>query len=65
MSEQKFYTITEAVAKLKEAGLHFSDRTLRNWIKSGKIKAVRPGDRQWYIPVAEVERIVNIDQTHS
>ena len=50
---KQVYTIQE-VAKL----LQFSDQTIREWVRSGRIKAVRPGIRAYRIPVAEVERLL-------
>jgi len=47
------YTIQE-VARL----LEFSDQTIREWAKAGRIKAVRPGIRAFRIPRAEVERLL-------
>lgn len=50
---KKFYTIQE-VAEL----LQFSDQTIRDWVRSGRIKAMRPGLRAWRIPPAEVARLM-------
>jgi excisionase family DNA binding protein len=48
------YTVQE-VARLVE----FSDQTVREWAKTGRIKTVRPGGiRAYRIPRAEVERLL-------
>jgi excisionase family DNA binding protein len=53
MTEQKDYTVPEAA---KELG--YSDGTIKNWIKGGKIIARRPG-RAFRIPHSEIERLKN------
>ena len=58
MTDKRFYTIEEFVERLKQAGLVFSPRTVRLWIKTGKLKAYRPGQRQWYIPADEADRLM-------
>jgi len=50
---KQFYTIQE-VAEM----LQFSDQTIRDWVRTGRIKAARPGLRAWRIPRAEVERLM-------
>lgn len=50
---KQVYTIQE-VARL----IRFSDQTIREWVRDGTIKAVRPGLRAWRIPRAEVERLL-------
>lgn len=50
---KQVYTIQE-VAEL----LRFSEQTVRDWARSGQIKAVRPGLRAWRVPRAEVERLL-------
>ena len=50
---KQVYTIQE-VAQL----LRFSEQTIREWARDGRIKAVRPGLRAYRIPVAEVERLL-------
>lgn len=48
------YTVQE-VARLVE----FSDQSVREWAKAGRIKTVRPiGLRAYRIPRAEVERLL-------
>ncbi len=39
--------------------LRVSYRTLKRWIYSGKIKAVRTPTDRWMIPESEIERIVS------
>jgi predicted site-specific integrase-resolvase len=58
VGDKRFYTIEEFVERLKQAGLVFSPRTVRHWITTGRIKAFRPGQRQWYIPVEEADRLM-------
>ena len=55
---QRYYSIDEVVSILKEAGLDFTPRTIRNWIKIGKVKAIRPGRRHWFISSSEVNRLL-------
>lgn len=50
---KQVYTIAE-VAEL----LRFSEQTIREWARTGQIKAVRPGLRAWRVPRAEVERLL-------
>jgi excisionase family DNA binding protein len=50
---KQMYTIAEVAALLR-----FSEQTIREWARSGQIKAVRPGLRAWRIPRAEVERLL-------
>jgi len=55
------YTVPE-VAKLTR----FSEQTIREWIRDGYIKGVRPGLRAWRIPRTEVQRLLaqlNIDES--
>lgn len=49
----KYYTLQEAAITLK-----IRVRTVREWIKSGKIKAVK-AENGWYwkIPESEIERL--------
>lgn len=50
----KSYTIRQASSVLE-----MSVRTLREWIRNGKIKAVKyPGSNIWRIPESEITRIV-------
>lgn len=50
---KQVYTIKE-VAEI----LRFTPQAISEWIREGRIKAVRPGLRAWRIPVAEVERLL-------
>ena len=50
---KQWYTIQE-IARLVE----FSDQTIREWGKIGRIKVVRAGIRAFRIPRAEVERLL-------
>lgn len=58
MEGKKFYSIKAFVEELRTAGLHFSERTVRHWITIGKVRAVRPGGRHWYIPQEELTKLV-------
>ncbi len=60
MSEhQKRYLTPEEVARrLQAVGIRCTERTIRYWVKVGKIKAVRPGRRHLYIPEEEVDRLL-------
>jgi hypothetical protein len=55
---QRYYSIDEVVSLLKQAGLDFTPRTIRNWIKIGKVKAIRPGRRQWFISSDELQKLL-------
>jgi excisionase family DNA binding protein len=55
--DKRFLTVEEFTERLNALGLPFSVRTIRVWVAKGKIKAIRPGARAWYIPIEEVERI--------
>jgi excisionase family DNA binding protein len=50
---KEVYTIQE-VAQL----LQFSEQTIRDWVRSGRISAGRIGLRAWRIPRSEVERLL-------
>ena len=64
MSEQakRYLTVEEFAERLKDAGIRCTDRTVRNWIRDGKIKAIRPGRRQLYIPLEELDRVLKSDR---
>lgn len=52
----------ERYYNLKEAStlLGIKIRTAREWVHSGKMKAVRyAGGRSWYVPESEIRRIQN------
>ena len=61
LDKQRYLTIDEFVQRLQDLGLTFTDRTVRNWIKTKKIRAIRPGARAWYIPVEEIGRLLERD----
>lgn len=65
MSEQRgkrYLTTEEFARRLQEAGIRCTERTVQNWIKAGKVKAIRPGRRHLYIPIEELDRILRSDQ---
>lgn len=37
--------------------LHVSEASVRNWIRSGKVKAFRVGPKLWRVPRSELARI--------
>jgi excisionase family DNA binding protein len=56
--EPRFYSTEEVAEILRKAGLNFTERTIRNWIKAGRIKAIRPGLRQWFVSAEEVKKLL-------
>lgn len=53
------YTIAEVAAMLQ-----FSEQTIRDWTRSGRIHGVRFGTRAWRIPRSEVTRLMaQLDST--
>lgn len=58
MNGKQFYSIEQFVERLEQAGIAYSVRTVRHWIKTGRIKAFRPGQRQWYIPASELDKVL-------
>lgn len=50
---KEVYTIQEVAALLQ-----FSEQTIRDWVRSGRISAGRIGLRAWRIPRSEVERLL-------
>ena len=56
--EPEAYTLVQAAARLQ-----VSTRTLRNWIKEGRLQAFKLGLRQWRIRREEVARMLNRPQT--
>lgn len=52
MALEQHYTVPEVAAKLK-----VDVRTIRSWIESGKIKAVRIG-RQYRIPESAINSLL-------
>lgn len=55
--ETKLLTVPEA-AKL----LRVSEHTIYLWLRSGKLKSVRPG-RKWLIPEEEIQKLLADDQS--
>ena len=51
--EKKLYTVQEAAEILR---MH--TQTIYAWLRSGKLKSVRPG-RKWLIPAEEIESFIN------
>ena len=47
----KYYTVKEVAEIMK-----VSEKTVRNWIKWGRIKAIKIG-RQWRIPAEEIDNL--------
>jgi excisionase family DNA binding protein len=50
---KKYYTTTET-AKL----LQMNERTIREWVKTGKLKATKPG-RSYFISEAAISELIN------
>ena len=53
-TKEQFYPVS-AVAQM----FHVKALTIREWIESGKIKAVKPA-RAWLIPHSEIVRVANL-----
>lgn len=51
--EKKLYTVQEAAELLR---LH--PQSVYTWLRTGKLKSVRPG-RKWLIPAEEIENFIN------
>lgn len=49
---EKFLTVSEACDRLRLARV-----TIYGWLRSGKLKSVRPGKR-WLIPESEIDRFL-------
>lgn len=60
-AQQQYYTVDEFVEELKKRGIVYTDRAIRKWIAEKRIKAIRPGKRQWHIPASELDRILRGD----
>lgn len=56
--DKRYLTVEEFARELAARGVTFSERTIRLWVKEGRIKAVRPGRRAWYIPEDELDRVL-------
>ena len=54
MEESRMMKVNEVAARLR-----VDPETVRNWLRSGRLRGVRMGGRRagWRIPVAEVERL--------
>src|SRR5262245_685763 len=68
MSNQRGGTIVKQVYTIPEVAklVRFSEQTIREWVRDGRVKAVRPGLRAWRIPRAEGQRLLaelNIDDS--
>lgn len=55
--ENNLLTVPEAAQMLR-----LSEHTVYLWLRSGKLKSVRPG-RKWLIPREEVDRLLNVTET--
>ena len=55
-TEERLYTTGEAARVLR---IGFT--TLKNWIYSGKVEAIKNPAGRWLIPEAEIERLLNRD----
>lgn len=58
MSEGQVLTVEEAAARLRT-----TPETIRRWLRSGKLRGVRPGGTKlgWRIPEAEIARVLGVD----
>lgn len=56
--DRRYVTVEQFAERLAELGLSFTTRTIRDWINAGKVRAIRPGGRAWYIPVEEIARLL-------
>jgi excisionase family DNA binding protein len=52
---KQFYKVSE-VARLFDV----TDRTVREWLKSGQLHGVKPGDGNWRIPVEAIQEYTKI-----
>ena len=48
-TEGQFHTVEEVAERLQ-----VSDQTVRRWVKSGKLKAYKPG-REWRVKPSDLE----------
>lgn len=55
---ERYMTVEEFTSELNKRGIRLSEQAVRKWIRQKKIRAIRPGARQWYIPVSELERVL-------
>lgn len=52
-----YLTVAQFREELAKRGLHFAEITIRKWVLSGRVKAIRPGKRQYFIPREEIDRL--------
>lgn len=52
---ENLLTVPEAAQMLR-----MSEHTIYIWLRSGKLKSVRPG-RKWLIPKEEIDRLLSTD----
>lgn len=57
MNDDKYITIKEAAKKLG-----FTERTMSNWLKEGKLKAIKVGKRGLRISQQSIEDLINNHQ---
>jgi len=50
----QFYTVAEVAELLK-----YTEKHIRDWIRDGKLKAVKPGGYQWRISETELKRFMD------
>ena len=55
---ENLLTVPEAAQMLR-----MSEHTIYLWLRSGKLKSVRPG-RKWLIPKEEIDRLLSTDGTN-
>ena len=58
----QLYTVEEFVSELAKHGVKVHPNTVRNWARSGQIKAKKIG-RPYYIFASEVKRLVSEQET--
>lgn len=54
---EKLYTVPEAAEALR---MH--EQTIYKWLRSGKLKSVRPG-LKWLIPESEIQKFLSGQKT--
>lgn len=54
---ENYLTIAQFREELAARGLHFHERTIRQWVLTGRVKAIKPGKRQYFIPREELDRV--------
>lgn len=55
MNEERLLTVREVAERVRT-----SEETIRRWLKSGRLRGVRPGGTKlgWRIPTSEVDRLL-------